>query len=304
MAGSDRKCCIYIDVESTRATLEGAESTVGAFCERIAALARAHGRVTGAFAYGDIDSEEAKELKRSGIEARLTSEDGDGSTPESIAIAIEATEAAARGPFVEMMILVTDDAQLAELVRRQKRAGRFTMVVVPGAIAEQEPARSADRGVTIEAVVSGSVAVELPPEDSRPPREPHSRPRPPSGQTIDFATYDWTRLILLMRDLETKMPFVGMRWLKNKVIGPHNVGAVTIADKQLLLNRAVEEGLIETYRVGNRDEAGDPVTACKLIRTNERVTAVLAANPAPPPPVVEAAVEEVPPEAVAAGSGG
>jgi hypothetical protein len=281
MERAERKVSLYFDLESTRGPLEAAGSPVSLFTDRLIAFARSHGRVLGALAYGDIDGDEAKDLKRSGCEARLTSEDGEGSAPESIAIALDAMEATCRGPVVESMVLVTDDAQLGELVRRVRRQGRYVVVVTPGNLIEQEPARSADRAVTIEMILSGDVEAEsLPPVAV--PIPSAARPRPPSGQTIDFATYDWTRLILLMRDLEMKMPFVGMRWLKNKVIGPHNVSAVTIADKQLLLNKAVEEGLLETYRVGNRDEAGDPVTACRLVRTSERVIHVLDAHPVQP----------------------
>jgi hypothetical protein len=269
--------------------VDGAVTTVGVFGEKVLGLARAHGRILAAFAYGDISGEEAKELKRAGFEPHLTSEDGEGSAPESIAIALDAIEAAARGPAVEVTLLVTDDAQLCELVKRLRRQGRYVGVVAPAALADQEPARSADRAWSMESVLAGEAEPDLPPPVEIKSGGRESRQRGPTGQTIDFATYDWTRLILLMRDLETKMPFVGMRWLKNKVIGPHNVGAVTIADKQLLLNKAVDEGLIETYRVGNRDETGDPVTACRLVRANERVHGVLEANPAPqilPQPMV------------------
>jgi hypothetical protein len=267
-------------------------------------VARAHGRILAAVAYGDIDGDDARDLKRAGFEARLTSEDGEGSAPESIAIALDAMEALCRGPMVESTFIVSDDAQLGELVRRLRRQGRYVAIVTPSSYVMQEPARSADRAVSLEAVIAGEVEAEVPAAESvrAAPRE-MVRARPPNGQTIDFNTYDWTRLVLLLRDLEAKMPFVGMRWLKNKVIGPHNVGAVTIADKQLLLNKAVDDGILETYRVGNRDETGDPVTACRLVRTNERVKATLDANPAPlhtpvATPIVQApAVVEVSPEA-------
>jgi len=292
----ESKGIIYLDLESARGALEGAGATVAQFAEKAMGLARGHGRVLAAIAYGDIDAEDAKELKRAGFEARLTSEDGEGSAPESIAIALDAVEAMCRGPQVETTIIITDDAQLGELVRRLRRSGRYVAVVTPASYVGQEPARSADRGLTIEALLSEDVVADaLPAEPTRAPVRDAPRSRPPSGQTIDFATYNWTRLILLMRDLESKMPFVGMRWLKNKVIGPHNVGAVTIADKQLLLNRAVEEGLLETYRVGNRDETGDPVTACRLLRDNERVRVVIEANPVPvalPTPVAAVAMQE------------
>jgi hypothetical protein len=283
MDREDRKSLIYIDIESARGPVEGAGATVAQFAERVVGFGKTLGRILGAIAYGNITPEEARDLKRAGCEARLTSEDGEGSAPESIAIALDAMEAICRGPFIDAVIVVSDDAQLGEMARRLRRQGRYVGVVIPAGFAGEEPARSADRFVTIEALLSGGAEDEGQVIDAartgtlRPP----IRPRSTTGQTIDFGAYDWTRLVLLLRDLEAKMPFVGMRWLKNKVIGPHNVGAETIADKQLLLNRAVDEGLIETYRVGNRDETGDPVTACRLVRENEKVKAILEAHPMP-----------------------
>jgi len=294
MERSDRKTLVYIDLESARSPVEGTGSTVGVFAERVVGFGRSLGRILGAIAYGGVTADEAKDLKRAGCEVRLTSEDGEGSAPESIAIALDAMEAVCRGPFIDAVVVVTDDAQLGELVRRLRRQGRYVAVVTPASFSSEEPARSSDRSVTMESLLLDGVSVDMAPtgDAHTAPRPLASRPpRPPSGQTIDFATYDWTRLILLMRDLEAKMPFVGMRWLKNKVIGPHNVGAETIADKQLLLNRAVDDGLLETYRVGNRDETGDPVTACRLVRANEKVKAILDAHPAPVAPAAGAIQE-------------
>jgi hypothetical protein len=104
---------------------------------------------------------------------------------------------------------------------------------------------------------------------------------------FDLATFDWSRLVLLLRDLEARMPFVGMRWLKNKVLGPHNVGVSHLGDKQALLNKAVDEGMVEVFRVGNREEGGEPVTACRLMREHLRVAEILAAHPAPAPTATE-----------------
>ena len=296
MDRTDRKSLVYIDIEAARSTVDASGSTLGAFAGAVLGFAKGHGRVLSATAYGDIDGETSRELKRLGCESRLTNEDGDGSSPESISLVLDAMEALCRGPAVDAVTIVTDDAQVVELVRRLRKQGRYVVVLAPGALADAEPARSADRAVSIEAVLAGEVVAEPVVADSGWSGSREAlRVRPPSGQTLDFATYDWARLILLMRDLEAKMPFVGMRWLKNKVIGPHNVGAVTIADKQLLLNKAVEEGLLETYRVGNRDESGDPVTACRLLRESPRVKDVLdAAPPLLPAVTIQPALETAP----------
>ncbi len=286
----DKKSVAYLDLETARATLE---ETGGAFVQlggKVAALARAYGRLLSATVYGDLSTEEARELKREGLERHLTTEEGEGSSPESIAIALDAGVALGQGVHAETVVLLSDDPQLSDLVRRWRRRGSYVVVVVPQAFVDREPAKAADRSVTVESLLARPVEAEAPPEPVR-----HEVRTRVAVAPLDLETYDWTRLVLLMRDLEAKMPFVGMRWLKNKVLGPHNVGVVGIADKQALLNRAVDNGFIETYRVGNRDEQGEPVTACKLVRENEAVKAVLAANPLPPPVAPGAAPGEAPP---------
>jgi hypothetical protein len=301
----DRRSVAYVDLEAVRGALEAAGATPVQFAGKLAAFAKGHGRLLSAYFYGDVDPEEAKELRRLGGEARATAEDGEGSAPESIALALDAAEALAAGPQVDTVVLVTDDAQLAELVRRLRRQGRFVVMITPQALVAGEPARTADRVVTVEALLAGTAGAEPlaaaePPRARLAEREPAPPPRARApAAPLDLETYDWTRLVVLLRDLEAKMPFVGMRWLKNKVLGPHNVGVAGIGEKQLLLNRAVEEGLVETYRVGNRDEAGEPVTACRLLREHAKVVAILAAHPAPPGPAAVAAApvaEELPSE--------
>lgn len=282
----DRRCVVYADLESAREALDHAGNDVVQFGRKLVAYAKGLGRVLSVEIYGDVDTKSMRELKRAGCSVTLTNEDGDGSAPESIAMAMDASAALVLVPHTDVAVIVTDDAQLSELVRRLRQQGRFVVAVVPSALLEAEPAKSADQATSIEQLLSGDAGVGVP----LAPRAIRPRPAPAPAVALDFDDYDWSRLVILLRDLEAKMPFVGMRWLKNKVIGPHNVGVHSMSDKQNLLNRAVDDGLVETYRVGNRDEEGDPVTACRLMRDNERVKEILDANPGAPP-VAQAAVE-------------
>ncbi len=272
---------IYADLESVRGALEAAGSDTVAFGTRLVEFARGHGRLYGAHLYGDLLPAEVTALRGLGVTAVGTFEEGDGSAPESIVLALDAGADLARNHVPDIIVLVSDDAQLSELVRRWRRRGSHVIAVVPESLVAQEPGRSSDRTVSAEQLIAGAL-VAVPfvrgaeAADVRGGRE---RTKPVAAPP-DSENYDWTRLVLLLRGLESKMPFVGMRWLKNKVLGPHNVGVSTIAEKQVLLNRAVDEGLVETYRVGNREEGGEPVTACRLARDDERVRAILAAHPA------------------------
>lgn len=284
----DRRVSAYLDLEAVRELLVAGESSPARLVEQVIALARDMGRLSSAVAYGDVDHETSRELRRMGCLARLTVEDGEGSVPESIAITYDVATAIARNEEAETVVLVSDDAQLAELIQRIRRSGRYVVVVVPEALASQEPAQAADRSVSVESLLLGGAPQksaspapapqpQTPPQSSRPPLRRESSYV--HGGPLDLETYDWSRFVLLLRDLEERMPFVGMRWLKNKVIGQHNVGVSSVGDKQLLLNKAVDDGLVETYRVGNREEGGEPVTACRLLRDNPLVSEVLEANP-------------------------
>lgn len=279
----DRRVSAYVDLEAVREQLSASNANAARLVGQIVALARSLGRVTSVTAYGDIDHETARELRKHGCDARLTVEDGEGSVPESIAMTYDIAAALGTNQEADAVVLVTDDAQIGEVVRRARRANRYVVAVVPASLTEQEPARTADRQIPVESLLAGEVTLESQGSWAPPARIAPRRGAPPVAPAqapLNLDEYDWTRFVVLLRDLEERMPFVGMRWLKNKVIGPHNVGVSSVADKQQLLNRAVDDGLVETYRVGNREEGGEPVTACRLMRENEKVAEILVANPA------------------------
>ncbi len=67
------------------------------------------------------------------------------------------------------------------------------------------------------------------------------RTRRPSRPRRSFDEYDWRPFIRLIDELEHRLPFVGVRYLVNKVLGPHNCGVDDPRLKRDLINRAVEE---------------------------------------------------------------
>ena len=94
----------------------------------------------------------------------------------------------------------------------------------------------------------------------------------------------------MIDELEHRLPFVGVRYLVNKVLAMHNCGIDDPRLKRDLINRAVEEGMIEMYPVGNVGDRADPVTACRIDRASEGVIAIIGATETPEAP------EEHPPE--------
>ncbi|MFO0931527.1 MAG: hypothetical protein U1E39_02320 [Planctomycetota bacterium] len=79
----------------------------------------------------------------------------------------------------------------------------------------------------------------------------------------------------LVDELEHRLPFVGVRYLVNKVMGPRNAGIEDPRQKRELINRAVDDGVLEMYEVGNVEGRGDPVTACRLDRASPVVVRFL-----------------------------
>ena len=278
---SEPTSVLFADVEALRSVLEASGVAVSELGARLAAYARGAGRFLGGSLYGALTAEEMRGLHHVGCDGVLTHEEGEGSAPESVALLLDAARVLCEPAAPDVVVLATDDAQAAELVRRFRRRGSHVVAVVPEALAAAQPALSADRVVVLEQLLHGDVASEL-----MSPRLREARPRVLPAP-FDLAAFDWSRLVLLLRDLEARMPFVGMRWLKNKVLGPHNVGVTHMGDKQALLNKAVDEGMVEVFRVGNREEGGEPVTACRLVRDNARVVEILAAHPAPETPPSE-----------------
>ena len=104
----------------------------------------------------------------------------------------------------------------------------------------------------------------------------------PFAPKMDFANHDWNSFVTLIDELEHRLPFVGVRYLVNKVLGPRNCGIDDPRLKRDLINRAVDDGLIEMFEVGNLEGRGDPVTACRLDRKNAAVVKVLGGETATP----------------------
>jgi|GEM_PF-1954064 len=95
------------------------------------------------------------------------------------------------------------------------------------------------------------------------------------GPALNFERYDWASFVRLVDELEHRLPFVGVRYLVNKVIGPRNAGIEDPRHKRELINRAVDDGVLEMYEVGNVEGRGDPVTACRLNRASPVVVRFL-----------------------------
>lgn len=255
------------------------------------------GRVGTARAFADWtrDAEGPRILVGTRLDPVMVPATAEGDDRSHIRLAVDAVELLYDGDDPDAFVIVSDDPSLVPLARAIRRTGCHVVVVAPAGDAGELGAE-ADLALSLAEVVAGT---ELEPVRLRPARAARGGARgkkarrekeerrpavpmfdPGHGPDPDFSTYEWPHFIRLISELEARLPFVGVRYLVNKVLAPHNCGIGDPRLKRDLINEAVDQGIIELYAVGNVEERLDPVTACRLDRQNHTVRTVLGAEAA------------------------
>jgi uncharacterized LabA/DUF88 family protein len=251
---------LFLDYENIRRSIEhhfSPSPTPQVLCEKLYEMAGRFGHVLLANAYGDwsISVTDPREFRRRQIEPRLvlTKENGDDRT--DITLSLDAIETLYRQPELDVYVIVSGDSDFHDLLQRLRRAGR--RVVVCGARSDtgRELIRGADRFIPLEELLGVKT----------------NRAASP----VRWDEYDWSGFIVLIRDLDRKLNFVGLRYVATKVLNPHNCGLSDRGQKQELLNRAIDQLIIEPYQVENIEEGGEPVSACRLNVEHQLVREVL-----------------------------
>lgn len=257
------------------------------------------GRVGLARAYADWtrDPEGARDLNGTRLEPVMVPATDDGEDRSHIRLVVDAMESLSKGSHPDAFVLVSGDPTLVPLAQALRANGSDVIVVAPEGSAE-ELAAEADVCIPLNDVVEGKQLEPLTARarsggggdaprqgDARGPqrggRRGHHDDRrvpyfdPGRGAEPDFSSYEWSHFVQLIDELEERLPFVGVRYLVNKVLGVHNCGIDDPRLKRDLINQAVDEGIIELYTVGNVDDRLDPVTACRLDRKNDIVLSVI-----------------------------
>lgn len=259
------------------------------------------GRIGLARAYADWsrEPEASRELNGTRLAPVLVPATEDGEDRSHIQLTVDAMEALFNGDEPDGFVLVSSDPSLVPLVQALRADGSEVVLVTSSHASAEEMRAEADQFTSLEDVLAGKEVEPLAPRSFRGDRATSQRPAPSRGggrsrryeegrdrgardfghgpllTEPDFTDYDWTRFVRLIDELEQRLPFVGVRYLVNKVLGPHNCGIDDPRIKRDLINQAVDEGLIEMYTVGNVNDRTDPVTACRLDRENDVVVGVL-----------------------------
>jgi uncharacterized protein (TIGR00288 family) len=243
------RVALFLDYENLRHSIEHCFSpppSSQVLCEKLYDLATRFGRVLIANAYADwqVTGIDPREFRRRMIEPRLvlTKENGDDRT--DITMSLDALETLYDEPGIDVYVIASGDSDFHDLLQRLRRRGK--RIVVCGARSDtgRELVRSADKFVPLDDLLG-----------ARPAR---------ASAPVPWEQYDWTGFVRLIRDLSRKLNFVGLRYVATKVLNPHNCGLSDRVQKQELLNRAIDLGIIEAYQVDNIEEGGDPVSACRL----------------------------------------
>ena len=286
-----------------RRASEGAEGEVAPAPEHPAATEVARhlvrfasqvGRVAMARAYADWSrcADLCREVATYNLEPILVPGTQDGEDRSHIRLVVDALEALYTGDEPDAFVLVTGDATLLPLVQKLRADGSEVVILGPSHSVPQELRKARPIATTPSKTCStvsrrrprvrarGEAAGTRPgsraraeararPDDNgiEVRREHPQHPTPVRAET-GFDEYDWEPFVRLIDELEHRLPFVGVRYLVNKVLGAHNCGVEDPRIKRDLINRAVDDELIEMYPVANVGNRADPVTACRLNRVS------------------------------------
>ena len=276
------------------------ESGGNSVARALVRFASGGGRVGLARAYADWtrDPEGARDLNGTRLEPVMVPATDDGEDRSHIRLVVDAMDSMRTGTHPDAFVLVSSDPTLVPLAQALRATGSDVVVVVPEGQAD-ELAAEADVCVPLTDVFEGRRLDAITPRPrpqikngngdengsangrengrARKGRDERRVPYfdPGRGPEPDFASYEWRHFVQLIDELEERLPFVGVRYLVNKVLGAHNCGIDDPRLKRDLINQAVDEGIIELYTVGNVDDRLDPVTACRLDRKNDIVLGVI-----------------------------
>lgn len=208
-------------------------------------------------AYADFDHEEfhglMSDLQRRSVEPRhvfsKNYEDGTRKNAADIEMSLDALEMMYTRPDIEVFILVCGDRDMIQVIRKLRARGKLVHVVAVEKTMSKDVMSFVNYFTTIEALLG-----ILPP-----------------------AMYDMEMMIRRLDTAEYGKPFVGLKYFLRVLAGSDIVDRKTYE----LVNQAISEGIIETYKVPNPKDELFPTTACRLQREHEMVKRVL--GPGGPP---------------------
>lgn len=212
---------------------------------RLIDLARGEGRVQVARAYADWTSfpDEARDMRRNQIEPILALAKESGDSRSGVEMGLDISGSLVDMPPVETYMIASGNSDLHPVLRRLREAGRRIVLLGIRDAVGRELVGASDRVLWLDDQMDF---------EGMEPDE------------FDLESYDWGPFVRLLESLEQNLEFIGLNYLIRRVLDRSNCGFSDLRRKQDVVNAAQEMGIIDVYQVENKDQMGDPVSACQL----------------------------------------
>jgi hypothetical protein len=273
-----RTVALFVDYEHLRRHTESAQHPVcllSSALEAVALRVQELGDVVTANVYADWEKNpgRAGEVKRLHLDPRFVFSNSSGPAVQLartngsvVSMAMDALETMRDHAEIDTFVLVSDDAGLADLISRLRRHGRETLLV---GFERGMPGDLLDSDVDFEPIESYVQHTDMQHEDT-----------PPSPEAYDGADagFDWEAFVLLLSRLESSLPFISLKYLKNSVLTPaHGCGSTT-QSKGDLIRRAISAKVIDTRKIPNPRNPEFGTTVCQLNRRHPEVRRILGTS--------------------------
>jgi len=234
-------------------------STYEELAKKLKELGAGKGKITVAKVYSDWTkrAEVPRFFHRQGFDAELVISKETGKDRCDSQIIMDIMDLLYEGN-IDRFILCSGDASFVPVARRIKAKNRNVIIVAVGKTAARE-LTSQYGFISLESQFELKPVSEL------------FRFEGPTPQLF----FDFSPFIKQLDKLEDLLPFVGLKYLKDKFITPSMCGSDTRKAKESFLNEAISRDIIEVYHVKNPNNPAYKTAACKLNRENPLVKIIL-----------------------------
>lgn len=285
-----RTVALYVDFEHLRRHTDSAQHAVcplSSALEAVVLRVQELGDVLTANVYADWEKAPGRqsEVKRLHLDPVFVFSNARGPSVQLtrtngsvVCMAMDALDEMRDHPEIDTFVLVSDDAGLADLIARIRRNGREVLLV---GFERGMPTDLIESDVDFEPIESYVQTSDQQYEDTPPSQDDymgdgHGRSHGHSHEVVDDETaVMWDAFVLLLARLESSLPFISLKYLKNQVLTPaHGCGSTT-QSKGELIRRAIAAKVIDTHKIPNPRNPEFGTTVCVLNRRNQEVRRIL-----------------------------
>jgi uncharacterized LabA/DUF88 family protein len=238
------------------------EPEISNLMESLKREASKYGQLTMTLAYADFDNEDfhglQSQFQRNNVETRhvfsKTYEDGRRKNAADIEMSLDALELARDRADLKAFVLVCGDRDFIPVVKRLQQKGIVVHIIGLRVTTSRDLQNFVGGKYTaIEDLLGIIPAKKSAPVSSAPPVE----------------SISVEAIVSKLGAAEKRLRFVSVsHFLKNIVEGE-------FSEKSMAFNKAVEQDLIELYKIPNPKDAEHPTKCCRLKNDNPRVSEII-----------------------------